>query len=121
MTTSKTAAIRQAQKETGKPIRRFATDWVFYGPYRIGGHDTEIRAISYQHAVTKRTAWVAELALHAMGKCDESAKSAIESELNDSYGARGVSNLVDCGMAAFGKGSTEAEIAAAAQSYWDAR
>ena len=121
MTTSKTTAIRQAQKETGKPIRRSATDWIFFGPYRIGGHDTEIRAISYQHAITKRTGWVAVLALHAMGKCDESAEYAIEAELNDPYGARGVSKLVDFGMEAFGKGYTKAKIAAAAQSYWDAR
>lgn len=119
MTTAKTAAIKLAQKETGKPIRRSATDWVFYAPYEVGGYDSEIRETSYKHAIKKRAGWVAELALRAMGKWDEAAQAAIDCELRDYYGARGANNLVDCGLAAFGQGASPADLAKAAQDYWD--
>ena len=103
MTMTKTQAIAAAQKACGKPIRRGHTDWVMYVPHcttKPEGPDTEVRATSYQQAMTKRTGYVAEIALHHMGKWSMEAACQIDYATHDPYGARGVDALIAIGLTA---------------------
>lgn len=103
MSMTKTQAIAAAQKACGKPIRRGHTDWVMYVPHcttKPEGPDTEVRATSYQKAMTKRTGYVAEIALHHMGKWSLEAACEIDHAIEDSYGVRGVDALIAIGLTA---------------------
>lgn len=103
MTMTKTQAIAAAQKACGKPIKRGHTDLVMFVPHcttNPEGLDTEIRAISYQDALTIRTGYVAEIALHHMGKWSAETARQISRELQDRDGIRGVNALMSIGLTA---------------------
>ena len=102
MTTSKTAAIREARNTVSMPTRRSSTDYVVYAPYydvQPDGPYTELQASSYPKAVAMRSRKCACIALALMGKLDDEAIYAIEYMESGSVGA-----LVAAGLAAYGTG-----------------
>lgn len=103
MTTSKTAAIREARRAVSTPTRRSSTDYVVYAPYydaQPDGPSTELQASSYPKALAMRSRKCACVALALMGKLDEEAVYAIE------YMDGGnVDALVAAGLAAYGTAS----------------
>lgn len=74
MRMTKTAALKEAQKNVGRPIGG-GTSWCFYAPYWVSEPSgrrsevctTEVRADSYWKAANRRAKRVAELALSMMG------------------------------------------------------
>lgn len=69
---SKTAAIRAAQKYVSAPTGS-RTSWSLYGPYRCTeptGASTEAHFDSYAKALRARTTWVAQIAVALMGRAD---------------------------------------------------
>ena len=69
---SKTAAIRAAQKHVSAPIGS-RTSWTVVGPYRStepSGPSTDAHFDSYAKAVNARSTWVAKIAVTLMGKPD---------------------------------------------------
>ena len=101
MALSKTQAIKAAQKACGRPIRRGHTDFVMYLPHcttKPEGPDTEVRATSYQMAMTIRTGYVAEIALHFMGKWTIEGACDIDYETHTQYGVRSIEGLISVGL-----------------------
>ena len=103
-TLSKTAAIREARRAVGRPIRVSSTSYQVYGPYRASepeGPSTQQSYDSYPKAALGRAVWVAEVALAMMGRLTDEAHWAIEESAQDHYhSAHDVASLVEAGLAA---------------------
>lgn len=101
-TISKTAAIREARRAVGQPIRVSSTSYVVYGPYRRNepsGPSTEHNYDSYTKAALGRAVWVAEVALALMGRLTDDASYAIDCAEYDPYAPHDVASLVAIGLA----------------------
>jgi hypothetical protein len=103
-TLSKTAAIREARRAVGRPIRVSSTSYQVYGPYRASepnGPSTQHNYDSYPKALAGRTVWVARVAVALMGRLTDDASMAIEWAAEDRRGdPLTVESLVEEGLAA---------------------
>lgn len=106
---SKTAAIREAQRACGRPIRRSSTDYVCYVPYYdtdISGPSTELQADSYPKLVAYRARKVAHIALELMGACaseDERIDAECAMDRACQWGSISARELVDAALDAMKK------------------
>lgn len=117
---SKTAAIKASANTAS--ISGTGTSWQIYGPYRVTepkGPSTTQNADSYAKAKRIATQWRSEVALVLMGCWDTEAAAAVDMAAHDHYTSKTVDAFIAAGLKAFGTGATDAEIAEAAQGYWD--